>query len=189
VIQETAFPLKYRRWRSYRMDARPLIASTFLALFALSGCGDYRVVKPGQSDMERVRLAMGRPTDIRFSETGEEIWEYAKAPMGQQTYVVRFEKDGVVKRVDQVLTAETIDRIAVGRSTKPEVRDLLGRPGDVSFFNGREHWEWPIRDTGMRTATLAVQFGDDGVVRSVGRVLDLRDGGKDQGDQGGSGSK
>jgi hypothetical protein len=166
------------------MDTTRCFAYLTLTLFALSGCGDYRLIRPGQAGMERVRLTLGRPTDIRFSETGEEIWEYAKAPIGRETYIVRFGKDGRVKRIEQVLNDETIAQILVGQSTKREVRDLLGRPGDVSFFNAREHWEWPIREVGIRTATLVVQFGDDGVVRSVGRVLDFTDGDKKQGEQG-----
>lgn len=157
-----------------------LIGGLVAALLAQTGCASYQSVRPGINTMQQVRLALGKPTDVRIAPNGDEVWEYARAPMGRQTFVVRFARDGVVKSSGPVLTDETIGKIQSHRSTKAQIRDWFGRPGDVNFYlNGKETWEWRMEEPGTgRTYTFIVQFGPDGTVESAGKVLDFFDGGQ-----------
>ena len=119
--------------------------------------------------MSDVRLRSGRPTDVRFA-SGEEIWEYATGPQGVETYAIAFDRDGVLRSAEQVLTLENMRRVIPGKTTREETRGLLGRPGEVSMMNGKEVWEWRFRPFGFIPEILAVSFGADGLVTDVARV-------------------
>ena len=133
------------------------------------GCASYGGYTPGVSTMSDVRLKSGRPTDVRFA-SGEEIWEYATGPQGVETYVIVFDRNGVVRSSEQVLTLDNIRRLVPGTTRREETRELLGRPGDVSMMNGKEVWEWRFRPFGFIPEILAVSFGVDGVVTDVARL-------------------
>jgi hypothetical protein len=139
---------------------------------ALAACVSYGGLVPGVSTMEEVRSASGRPTDVRLTPGGEEIWEYATGPQGYETHVVVFDRDGVVRSTTQVLTEDNIKRLVPAKTTRAEVRELLGRPGDAYTFNGSETWEWRFKPEGFAPETLVVFFGKDGIVSKVTRVMD-----------------
>jgi hypothetical protein len=139
---------------------------------ALSGCVAYGGFVPGVSTMNDVRSRSGRPTEVRFSPGGDEIWEYATGPQGYETYVVVFDDNGVVRSDVQVLTEDNIKRLVAGKTTRAEVRELLGRPGDAYVFGDSEAWEWRFKPVGFAAETLVVSFGKDGIVTKVDRVMD-----------------
>ena len=117
----------------------------------------------------------------------ERLWEYATGPMGDETYLMRIGGDGRVKAATQLLTSEQFDKIIGGRTTKPEVRHLLGEPSDVNFFNGEPVWEWRIR-VDPNPARFIVRFNRDGIVRDTMVLLDITsDDGR--GEKGGHGGK
>lgn len=128
---------------------------------------------PGASTMEEVRSTSGRPTDVRFDASGNEIWEYATGPQGEETHVVVFDGNGIVRSTAQVLTEDNIRRLVAGKTTRAEVRELLGRPGDIYTFDGSETWEWRFKPAGFAPETLVVFFGKDGTVAKVTRVMDV----------------
>jgi len=128
--------------------------------------------------MREVRSTLGRPTDIRWSPAGREIWEYASGPEGDETYLVSFDATGTVLSVRQALTAEAIDSIVVGTTSKAQVRNLLGFPADAYAIGGREVWEWRYKPAGFSSRSLIVQFGSDGAVTEV---LELQDPGGGRG--------
>lgn len=119
--------------------------------------------------MSDVRLKSGRPTDVRLS-SGEEIWEYATGPEGVETYFITFDRNGVARSAEQVLTLDNMRKVFPGKTTREETRALLGRPGDVNMMNGKEIWEWRFRPFGFIPEILAVSFGADGLVTDVARV-------------------
>lgn len=145
-----------------------LVGAVATSLLAC-GCASYGGYTPGVSTMSDVRMKSGRPTDVRFSP-GEEIWEYATGPEGVETYVIAFDRKGVVRSAEQVLTLDNIRRLTPGKTTREETRELLGRPGEVSMMNGKEIWEWRFRPFGFIPEILAVSFGGDGLVTDVARV-------------------
>lgn len=163
------------------MRVNRIIAASAMLGAAVSGCVSYGGFVPGVSTMAEVRARSGRPTDVRFSPSGDEIWEYATGPKGEQTYLVTFNGNGVVRSAAQVLTEDNIKRLVPGKTTRAEVRAMLGRPGDVYVFDGSETWEWRFKPEGFAAETLVVFFGKDGVVTKVTRVMDFiggRNGGR-----------
>lgn len=147
-----------------------LIAVAAAGNFA--GCATIHIIDPGISTMSDVRSRIGKPTDIRFSPNGQEIWEYATGPQGDETHVITFGVNGVVQGTRQALAEETIDRMVVGKTTKIEVRDLLGIPGDEYILGGIEVWEWRFKPAGFAPEMLVIHFGKDGTVAEVIRVME-----------------
>src|SRR5690242_5694439 len=126
-----------------RLPVNSLIKRLVLVLLALDGgCASVGSISAGKSSMADVRSTLGRPGDIRWSADGREVWEYATGPEGDETYVITFNAAGTVLSVRQALNAESINALAVGRTTKAQVRDLLGVPGDAYTIGTAEVWEW-----------------------------------------------
>lgn len=143
-----------------------------LAAALLAGCAGVRSLVPHQSTAAQARDRLGNPTDIRFSPDGDELWEYARGPMGTETWLLRIGRDGKVKETVQLLTVERFERVVPGKSTKPEVRDLLGRPSDQSFFDGEAVWSWRVLVSPQR-GWLHVRFTHEGVVKEKLLLLDV----------------
>ena len=152
----------------------------------LTGCAGPRGIVPAQSTLTDVRASLGSPTDIRFDQNGEELWEYARGPMGTETYLIRASKDGRVKSVTQLLTEEQFGKIVPGQMTKADVRHLLGRPSDQAFLYNGTSWSWRV-DLKPRTGHFVVRFRPDDVVEEALVLIDITDG--DRGDRGDRGGK
>jgi len=136
---------------------------SLVAGLMLAACANPGSFVPQQSTITDVRARMGSPTDIRFDQNGNELWEYATGPRGRETYLFRFGKDGKVTAVTQLLTEEQFGKIAPNQTTKAGVRDLLGRPSDEAFVRDGTSWSWHVR-TGDRDGRFVVRFRPDGVV-------------------------
>ena len=141
---------------------RPLVLSLLAGVLAACAAPGHFV--PGKSTMTQVRAGAGTPTDIRFAENGDELWEYAKGPSGTETYLLRFGRDGQVKVVTQLLTDEQFGKIVPGQTTKGAARDLLGRPSNTAFMENGTEWSWHVR-VGGRDGQFVVSFGPNGVAR------------------------
>ena len=139
-----------------------------LTLFVLAGtlaaCAAPGSFVPGRNTMTQVRASVGTPTDIRFAQDGDELWEYAKGPSGTETYLFRFGRDGQLKAVTQLLTEEQFGKIVPGQTTKSAARDLLGRPSNTVFMQNGSSWSWHVR-VGNRDGQFVVDFGADGIAR------------------------
>ena len=95
----------------------------------------------------------------------------------------------------QIASDEALAQIEKGKSTKAEVKELLGDPGNVSFMGDDEMWHYMLHTaevrkstfipivggfvggTDVETQTLTVLFGPDGVVKECDIV---RDGGESE---------
>jgi hypothetical protein len=128
------------------------------------GCAAPGSVAPQQATMSQVRDRVGLPTDIRFDANGEELWEYAQGPSGTDTHLIRMGKDGRVKSVTQLLTVERFGDVQVGKTTKAQIRDWLGRPSDLRYLGSGLVWEWRVK-LSPELGHLAVRFDDAGIVR------------------------
>lgn len=158
----------------------PKVSSVLLLLGALASCAGPRSIAPQQSTIVEVRARLGTPTDIRFDRNGEELWEYARGPVGTETHLIRVGKDGRIKSVTQLLTQEQFARIVPNKTTKAEVRDLLGRPSDQSFLRSGTAWSWRIL-VSPQLGYFVVRFSPDDIVLDAMLLFDRSDDGRDQG--------
>ena len=157
---------------------------TLLPPLLLAACGGIESVVPQQSTLAQVRDRMGRPTDIRIDSAGNELWEYATGPAGEQTYLVRATKDGRVIDVTQLLTQAQFAKIARRVSTKAQVRELLGRPSEEQYFGDEAVWSWRMRVSPQR-GYYAVRFNREGVAIETLTLMDASGDQRDGGDRGG----
>jgi hypothetical protein len=148
--------------------------TTVAAALAAAGCAGYysgSTLKPGVSTAADVEATMGHPAERIALRSGDSLWEYPRGPEGRQTYSVRVGRDGVVRRVSQVLTIENLAKLRVGQSTPASVERILGPPVQVSE-NHREQravWEYDMyADT--RPVIVYVQFDPQGLLREVLQV-------------------
>ena len=166
---------------SYSLMTMPLAA-------LVAGCAGARTLVPEKSNLAEVHAKLGNPTDIRFDKSGGELWEYARGPMGTETYLIRAAGDGRVTAVTQLLTEAQFNKIVPGKMTKADVRDLLGRPSDEAFLYNGTSWTWRV-DLKPPTGQFVVRFDAKDVVLDKIILFDLMNGGNNDhgGGRGGGG--
>src|SRR6266446_4739124 len=149
----------------------------FPALFA-AGCASFSAINPGAS-AQQVETLVGVPANVWKNPDGSEVWEYPRGPLGVETYMVTLGSDRAVREVRQVLSEETISKLHVGMS-RDEVRRLVGRPRDISFYSltDEEIWSWRYREWKVRNMELYVQFDrPTGTLKRISRFqVDTSDG-------------
>ncbi|MPZ46529.1 MAG: hypothetical protein GEV05_24705 [Betaproteobacteria bacterium] len=166
--------------------ALPALLPVLLPALLLAACGGIQSVVPQQSTLAEVRDRMGRPTDIRFDRDGNELWEYATGPVGDQTWLIRAAGDGRVLDVTQLITQAQFARIVRHSSTKEQVRALLGMPSELQYFGGEAVWSWRMRIS-PQSGYYSVRFNRDGVAVETLVIMDAsrderdRDRGGDRG--------
>ncbi|MGH8637737.1 MAG: hypothetical protein ACREUZ_11450 [Burkholderiales bacterium] len=163
----------------------------FLPALLLAACGGIQSVVPQQSTLAEVRNAAGRPTDIRFDREGNELWEYATGPMGDQTYLVRAAMDGRVLDVTELITQAQFSKVVRNTSTKAQVRELLGMPSELQYFGAEAVWSWRMRIS-PQWGYYSVRFNRDGIAIETLVIMDAsRDDDRDRGrgDRGGRGGR
>jgi hypothetical protein len=139
----------------------------------LGGCATGHSLVPGQSTEADVRARLGAPTDTRAEADGDRVWEYARGAEGFHTYMVRMGPDGRVKEVVQVLTEERLSRIVPGKTTRSEVRRLLGRPSHENQYGAGLTWSWRYKKGDVLPGHLVVSFNPDDTVRDRIAIIDL----------------
>jgi hypothetical protein len=150
---------------------RPLL----LTLALLCGaCGTYspREVQIGQSRDEVLKL-MGPPTNQYRGPDGGQRLEYARGPMGRDTFMVDLDASGHVLGWAQVLTQARFAQIVPGLR-REDVLFALGRPSNQKRYVRQHEDVWSYR-FGVRDAAcewFQVSLGDDGRVRSAGLAPD-----------------
>ena len=147
-----------------------LIALLLAAL--LAGCAGPRSLVPGQSE-EEVRAKLGAPRDTRTEPNGDLVWEYPTGPEGFFNYAVRMGPDRRVKEVTQLVSEEQLEKIAVGKSDRGEVRRLLGRPAREERLYIGESWYWRHLKGGTQPGYLVVTFDPNGIATSKISILDI----------------
>ena len=158
--------------------------AAMLPALLLAACGGIQSVVPQQSTLAEVRDRMGVPTDIRFDAQGNELWEYATGPMGYQTWLVRAALDGRVLDVSQLITQAQFAKIVRGTSTKAQVRDLMGKPSEVQYFNGEAVWSWRM-EISPQQGYYSVRFDRNGIATETLVIMDASRDSRDRGERGG----
>lgn len=150
------------------LRALPLAALATL-LWACSGLSP---VTPGMDELQ-VQAKMGKPETVLKNPDGTETWEYPTGPMGRQTYMVTLGSDHAVKQVHQVMSEEYFSQVRQGMS-RDEVRRLLGKPGEVSFFKARDEEVWSWRYLQQNPMFFNVMFDrSSGTVRTTLRQEEI----------------
>jgi outer membrane protein assembly factor BamE (lipoprotein component of BamABCDE complex) len=169
-------------------------ALAMMAALALAGCDDRQTdsmwqalktffdsvkpdalllkgLTPGVSTLDDVRRQMGKPETERVFDDGSRRLEYPRGPQGLNTYMVDIGPNGRLVAITQVLTAENFAKIRIGMS-EDEVRQLLGKPGQVAAFPLKKEtvWSWKWLEGGVTPeAFFNVHFGPDGRVVTTSR--------------------
>jgi outer membrane protein assembly factor BamE (lipoprotein component of BamABCDE complex) len=141
-----------------------------LLIGLLAGCAGIGSLVPGQATQADVRASLGTPTETR-RDGNDELWEYAGGAEGHESHLVRLGPDGKVKEVTQLVTEERLLTVVPGRTTRQDVRTLLGRPAEHLMTGVGETWSWRYAVNGLR-GHLVVSFNPDGTVRERGAVID-----------------
>jgi hypothetical protein len=159
--------------RKYLSEATMRLLTTLALTLAglVAGCTSVGSLVPGQSTQADVRARLGAPTETRKDRGGDALWEYAGGAEGHESYLVRIGADGKVKEVTQLLTEERLMRVVPGRTTRQDVRDLLGRPSEELMTGVGETWSWRYVLNNVR-GHLVVSFNSDGTVRERGALID-----------------
>lgn len=142
----------------------------------LAACASYdgAGLRPGASGDE-IRAAMGEPGTIWREADGGATWEYARGPQGLQTYMARLGSDGRLREIRQVLNAETFASIRPGKTTRKEVRRLLGAPARELNFELKNEQVWDYRyfdAVSTYDYAFSVSFNPQGVVTGTGSAPD-----------------
>jgi outer membrane protein assembly factor BamE (lipoprotein component of BamABCDE complex) len=110
---------------------------------------------------------------VRKNPDGTETWEYPTGPLGRQTYMVTLGSDHAVKEIHQVMSEEYFSQVRQGMS-RDEVRRLLGKPGEVSFFKARDEEVWSWRYLQQNPMYFNVMFDrNSGTVRTTLRQEEI----------------
>jgi SmpA/OmlA family protein len=152
------------------------LADSLIMLFLvvlLGGCAGSRSLVPGQSTEADVQAAMGKPRDTRTDANGDLIWEYPTGPEGFANYAVRLGPDKRVKSVTQLVTEEQLEKVIVGKSSKTEVRQLLGRPAEETVYQVGPTWYWRFMRNGISPGYLVVTFDQSGMATSKIAIIDM----------------
>jgi SmpA/OmlA family protein len=152
---------------------RTLLALSLAAIAAsLPGCAAFSPVTSGMDEMQ-VRSRLGKPETVRKNSDGSETWEYPGGPLGRQTYMVTVGSDHAVKNVRQVLAEGYFSQVKTGMS-RDQVRELLGKPGEVSVYPARDEevWSWRYLQTNPMFFNVMFDRGA-GTVRTTQRLEEI----------------
>lgn len=150
------------------------IFASAVLLVLLAGCAAN--IREGASPGE-VTAALGSPKEIFKLKDGSTSWEYPTSPLGLTTTLVRFNAQGQLLYVSQVLTDENFHRIQAGMSEE-QVRATIGPPWRKMPFERQQQvaWDYLYRDTWGYRVEFSVLFNPAGEVvgKSARRLDDSR---------------
>ncbi|MDO9198889.1 outer membrane protein assembly factor BamE [Rhodoferax sp.] len=138
-----------------------------LCLPLLPSCSSYSPPDALASmSREEVVARMGPPDTERRMDAGSRL-EFPRGPYGKHTWFVYFDAAGRASRAEQVLTERNFSRIDVGM-TQEEVRQLLGRPGEVQMLGRGRGVVWSYRYENSFCNWFQVELSLQQKVRSAG---------------------
>jgi hypothetical protein len=147
------------------------LAALAAVVSSLGGCAYYGAnLRPGISTEAQVIHDMGTPAEVYDDPDGSKLLAFPRGPLGEQTYIAKMSADGRLQRLEQVLNEDHFGRIVPGRTTKEEVRRLIGPPTETMEFPrlNQVAWTYRFRDAYNRTADFSVMLDPSGlVVRTV----------------------
>lgn len=138
-----------------------------LGLALLPACSSY-APPDALAGMSRDELVarMGPPDLERRLDAGSRL-EFPRGPRGTQTWFVYFDAAGRATRAEQVLTEQNFNRVDVGMA-QDDVRQLLGRPGEVQKLARSRGVVWSYRYDNFLCQWFQVELSQEQRVRSAG---------------------
>ncbi|MEK8048679.1 hypothetical protein AACH10_00320 [Ideonella sp. DXS22W] len=140
------------------------------ALWLAAGCSVLSPVLPSAGQDEAAAVAaLGQPTARYPMPQGATRLEFARGPLGRETYMVDLDAQGRVTQAEQVLDLWHLKRVTDGMDREALLR-LLGRPGDRQReYMNRETWYW--RYANNDCLVFAVTLNAQGRVVHGGGVM------------------
>lgn len=132
----------------------------------LAGCASLMRPLPAPgTTREQVEAAWGKPTAVYAAPYGQ-VLEYARGPMGQETYMARIGPDGRLLRFEQVLTDAMFGSLQVGTATKADVLHAIGRPAERSYLDipQLEVWSYRYRESCVWNSMMHLHFNRSGLL-------------------------
>ena len=165
-----------------RFDFRGVFSGIVLVT-AFGGCASYSgsSLQPGNATQADTRALMGAPAAVHPAPPGAghvESWEYPHGPLGRHTYMARFDRQGKLVAIDQVLTVQTFAAIRMGVDTRDDVRRQIGRPAMVYPVRaGGEVWDYAAfaAEGRIRKIRLSVTFDSRGIATAAGESPDVEE--------------
>ena len=143
----------------------PLLALLVLPL--LQACSSYAPPNAVAGVSREALVAqMGAPNVERSMDGGSRL-EFPRGPYGHHTWFVYLDPTGRATRAEQVLTEQNFSLVRAGMAQE-EVRQLLGRPGEIQGL-GRSRGEvWSYRYENFDCKWFQVELTLQQQVRSAG---------------------
>ncbi len=135
---------------------------------ALVACGSY--IPPAElTSMTRDQIVArwGEPEMQRPLADGTSRLEFPTGPRGKQTWFVYLDAAGNALRSEQVLTEKNFNQITPDMP-QDEVRQRLGRPGEVQMLARARGVVWSYRFENPFCQWFQVEIAADRTVRSAG---------------------
>lgn len=145
--------------RSMRFGILGLIA------VSLAACATYRDIAPN-SPVQEVIARMGQPSLVCPTPDGGErlVWSYQ--PYGQHGYAANVGKNGLVDRVESVLTDSSFRRLDTGTWSQQDVVCAFGPPAETERLGLGEKnalvWSYRYKQGNAWNSLMHVYFGGDG---------------------------
>jgi outer membrane protein assembly factor BamE (lipoprotein component of BamABCDE complex) len=161
-------------------SSRSWLTALVAGLF-LSACAMPDSIKPGTAQSD-VLSTFGKPESQFDMPDGGKRFEYNRGEWMQRTWMVDFDRDGRVARVDQVRDEAHFARLQPGTDNKASVHRALGTPMKVEYYPPSKltGWLYPYRESGVFNSVMTVMFDPSGVFQRAENGPDPRFlGGKD----------
>lgn len=142
-----------------------LLAATAL----MTACAGYSPsgLVPGSSTAADATQSMGPPTGRYPLPNGGERLEFARGPMGRETYMLDFDAQGRLTGSEQVLTEKRFNQLLPGMRSEA-LLPLIGRPSETGSIPRQHQTVWSYRYESPSLMCRWFQIGID----PQGRVVD-----------------
>jgi outer membrane protein assembly factor BamE (lipoprotein component of BamABCDE complex) len=159
-------------WRLGRLITATLAAVGFVGACDLQNIAE---LEPGVSTDADVREKFGQPEAVWEGEDGAQVYEYNRQPAGHVNYMITVGANGILVKVEQVLTEAQFARVQPGMPLE-QVRRLLGKPAKVTPFDLQREihhdWRYLAGATTEDSRLFTVVFDRDLRVIRTGRSRD-----------------
>lgn len=150
-------------------------AAAMLAVLALTACATPDLLKPGASEAD-VLSRFGKPDSEFALSDGAKRFEYNRGEFMQRSWMVDFDRDRRVVKVDQVRDEVHFARLKPGTDDQASVRQALGTPWKVEYYPPSKltGWLYPYRESGVFNSVMTVMFDPKGVLQRAENGPDPR---------------
>jgi hypothetical protein len=114
---------------------------------------------------------MGPPTARYVLDAGGQRLEFARGPAGFHTYMLDFDANDRLQRIEQVLTEPNFLELRQGMSGE-EVRRRIGTPSNEMYLPRQHHRLWSYRYETPFCIWFQVSVDDGGKVAELGHGPD-----------------